>query len=143
MIIPTIYQPSLQGYQFQPSPYLAAPKQLNKVNGRAGAEAFQMMPNETVALFDADKDIMYIKSTDVSGVPKIRTFAFYEKVEAEVVSEPSPIITREEFDKLKEELLNVKQSVSNTNKYSSSKSNKPNNNTATKVNKVDGDVINA
>ena len=35
-----------------------------------------MPPDSVVPLFDADNDIMYIKSTDGAGFPTIRAFAF-------------------------------------------------------------------
>lgn len=50
--------------------------QLIRVTGMDGAKAYQMPPNSVVPLFDADNDIMYIKSTDGAGFPTIRAFAF-------------------------------------------------------------------
>lgn len=41
-----------------------------------GAKAYQMLPNSVVPLFDADNNIMYVKSTDGAGFPTIRAFAF-------------------------------------------------------------------
>lgn len=57
-----------------------------------------------VPLFDADNDIMYVKSTDGAGFPTIRAFAF------QPIENPTPqtqqYVTREEFNdtlaKLKE-----------------------------------------
>lgn len=37
-----------------------------------------MSANSTVALFDSNEDIMYIKTTDGAGFPSIRTFNFAE-----------------------------------------------------------------
>lgn len=50
--------------------------QLIRVTGMDGAKAYQMPPNSVVPLFDADNDIMYVKSTDGTGFPTIRAFAF-------------------------------------------------------------------
>lgn len=50
--------------------------QLIRVTGMEGAKAYRMPPNSVVPLFDADNDIMYVKSTDGAGFPTIRTFAF-------------------------------------------------------------------
>lgn len=50
--------------------------QLIRVTGMDGAKAYQMPPNSVVPLFDADNDIMYVKSTDGAGFPTIRAFAF-------------------------------------------------------------------
>lgn len=64
-------------------------------------------------LFDADNDIMYVKSTDGAGFPTIRAFAF------QPIENPTPqtqqYVTREEFNdtlaKLKEAISNGKQPV--------------------------------
>lgn len=49
---------------------------LIRVTGYEGAKAYQMMPNSTVALFDGNDDIMYIKTTDGAGFATIKTFKF-------------------------------------------------------------------
>lgn len=49
---------------------------LIRVNGIDGAKAYQMSANSTVALFDTNEDIMYVKSTDgapVQGATAIAT----------------------------------------------------------------------
>ena len=54
----------------------SAQQSLIRVNGIDGARAYQMPPNSTQALFDTDKDILYIKTTDGAGFPSIRCFEF-------------------------------------------------------------------
>ena len=86
---------------------------LIRVNGIDGAKAYQMPANSTVALFDSNEDVMYVKSTDGAGFPSIRTFEFTEKVNAEVESPDVEYISREEFEEFKKELMdNGKQSIS-------------------------------
>lgn len=103
--------------------YNQFPQQLNqpqistqnliRVNGIDGAKAYQMPANSTVALFDNNEDIMYIKTTDGAGFPAIRTFAFNEVVgNTNSIQDTADYVTRDEFNKLKEELLNGKQSIS-------------------------------
>lgn len=70
--------------------------QLIRVTGMEGAKAYQMPPNSVVPLFDANNDIMYVKSTDGAGFPTIRTFAF-QPIENEQEPEQQ-YVTREEFD---------------------------------------------
>ena len=53
---------------------------LIRVNGIDGAKTYQMPANSTVALFDSNEDIMYIKTTDGAGFPSIRTFNFVENI---------------------------------------------------------------
>ena len=100
------YQP----YQWQQQQPVNA---LVSVTGIEGARAYNLPPNSSVPLFDANSDTLYVKTTDGAGFPTIRTFRFEE------VREPAPVpagdyITREEmdrrFDELKE-LINGKQPV--------------------------------
>nr|DAR49662.1 MAG TPA: hypothetical protein [Caudoviricetes sp.] len=117
-----MYYPNMmnaqQTYQAFQNPYAMnmtpqTPTTLTRVTGIDGAKAYQMTPNSTVALFDNNEDIMYIKTTDGAGFPTIRTFAFNEVVaNNNSVSENVDYVTRDEFNKLKEELLNGKQSIS-------------------------------
>ena len=101
--------------QFQPQlnqPQLTT-QNLIRVNGIDGAKAYQMPANSTVALFDNNEDIMYIKTTDGAGFPAIRTFTFNEVVaNTNPIQDTADYVTRDEFNKLKEELLNGKQSIS-------------------------------
>ena len=86
---------------------------LIRVNGIDGAKAYQMSANSTVALFDTNEDIMYVKSTDGAGFPSIRTFSFTEIKENTKVSQNSDYISRQEFEDFKKELMNNgKQSIS-------------------------------
>ena len=84
-------------------------QQLQKVNGLDSAKAYQTQPNSQVALFDANEDIMYIKTTDASNFPTIRIFKFSEITETEIKDER--YVTIDEFNKFKEELLNGKQHI--------------------------------
>ena len=98
---------------------------LIRVNGIDGAKAYQMPANSTVALFDSNEDVMYVKSTDGAGFPSIRTFSFTEKVNVEGKSQDVEYISREEFEEFKKELMNngkqsIQRSKSNLTDKSSS-----------------------
>lgn len=86
--------------------------QLIRVNGLKEAKAYRIFrPNSTVALFDEDEDIFYVKSTDESGFSSIRIFRFEEVTE--MPSETSDYVTKAEFEAFREEMLNYgKQSIS-------------------------------
>ena len=58
-------------------------QQIVSVNGMEGAKAYQMYPNSTVALFDSNNDIFYLKKTDGAGFATIRRFKFVEIGEEE------------------------------------------------------------
>ena len=80
-----------------------SPRQLVRVSGMDGARAYQMAPNEVVALFDEGDDILSVKSTAGAGFPTIRRFRFREEADAAPAA-PVPAadyVTRAEFDELK------------------------------------------
>ena len=86
---------------------------LIRVNGIDGAKTYQMSANSTVALFDSNEDIMYIKTTDGAGFPSIRTFSFTEVKEENRPTQQVDYISRQEFEEFKKELMNNgKQSIS-------------------------------
>ena len=99
----TMYnQPQNNQQFFQPEPT----QNLIRVNGINGAKAYQMPANSTVALFDSNNDIMYVKSTDGAGFPSIRTFSFAELKEDMSTTENTDYISRQEFEEFKKELMN-------------------------------------
>ena len=109
---------ALMGYNPQPqqnmfSPQVEPAQNLVRVNGVDGAKAYQMPANSTVALFDANEDIMYIKTTDGAGFPSLRTFNFVEITQNEKSTGSQDYISRQEFEEFKKELMNNgKQSIS-------------------------------
>ena len=99
--------------QFQQTQPQIPTQNLIRVNGMDGAKAYQMTPNSTVALFDSNEDIMYVKSTDSAGFPQIRRFKFVEMQESQT-QQPvnNDFISREEFENFKKEIMsNGKQPV--------------------------------
>ncbi len=120
------YQPQIQNIQQEP-------QNLIRVNGIEGARAYNMPANSTVALFDGNEDIMYIKSTDGAGFASTRKFAFTEIVEnsQNMNNKSTEYVSKEEFEKFKEEVMNngkqliqEQQSTNNANaRKSSPKSN--------------------
>ena len=112
----TIQQPN---YYVPPNRTTANPPTINPigtytdliaVHGIEGAKQHSMRPNSRVALFDVNDDIMYIKQTDSNNYPSIKIYRFTEIID-EPVEQPHKYVTIEEFNKLKEELLNEQQSI--------------------------------
>ena len=98
--------------------------------GLDGAKSYSMGPNGRVPLFDADKDVFYLKTTDQNGFPKIRAFKFEEVFMVDSDNSGDGIsldtirsIIREELSSVKEELLNAKQPVSESEHFRDQKSN--------------------
>lgn len=99
------------------------PKNLIRVNGVDGAKAYQMPANSTVALFDNNNDIMYVKTTDGAGFPSVRSFRFEEITQETKQQEKADYISREEFEEFKKELMNNgKQSISRSKSNNADKS---------------------
>ena len=62
---------SFNGYQ--PGMYFQK-HEIVKVNGRPGAEAFQMAPNSSVLLLDETAPIIWLKMTDGAGYPTLTPY---------------------------------------------------------------------
>lgn len=113
------YYGNQQGYQQG----MQQGKQLTRVNGIEGAKEFQMGPNSCEALFDANENYMYIKTTDQQGFPSLRVFWFEEC--SEEIPQHMPMmpqqnqqfVTRQEFDELKGMIEDAKQLVSSGGQY--------------------------
>lgn len=112
------YQP----YQAQPfgnagvyQPQAQQGAQLIRVTGMDGAKAYQMPPNSVVPLFDADDDIMYVKTTDGAGFPTIRAFSFKPIEDPAPAAGSDQYVTRAEFDQtmamIKEAISDAQQPV--------------------------------
>lgn len=96
--MPTYYQPQMVTIPQQ------QPDNLIRVTGVEGARAYPVAPNSTVPLFDADRDVLYVKSADAGGFPTIRAFAFSPLQDAP--QQQPEYVTRQEFDQLKEMIEN-------------------------------------
>lgn len=109
------YQPYQMGQPMQYTPYqsLSASSmqtggQIVRVNGYPGAQAYQMGANAAAALFDANDDYFYVKSTDGAGFATIRKFRFYPCDDQEQ-PQGGEYVTRKEFDELKGVVMGGKQ----------------------------------
>ncbi len=78
-------------------------KSLTRVNGLEGAKAFQIMPRETVALFDGNDDIFYIKSADDGGFPTIKAYRF-DEIDLTGAKPTNDYVTKSEFEELRNEV---------------------------------------
>lgn len=90
---------------------MAQPQQegLIRVTGAEGARAYPVAPNSVVPLFDAERDVLYVKSADAGGFATIRAFSFAPLQDAP--QQQTEYVTRREFEELKEAIANGKQPV--------------------------------
>ena len=76
---PYSYSPNYGGYQYNQVPTIQPPQQNSSiiwVQGEAGAKSFLVSPNSTVALWDSENQIIYLKSADASGMPSIKVLDY-------------------------------------------------------------------
>ncbi len=85
---PTYYQQPQYAYQnqtqtvpsVQPTQPQPQPQQMTSgiiwVQGEAGAKSYLVAPNTTVQLWDSERQTIYIKSADASGMPSIKTLDY-------------------------------------------------------------------
>ena len=74
---------------------------LISVTGIEAARAYPLPPNSSMPMFDADKDVMYVKTTDGAGFPTVKAYEF-NLVEAP--TRGADYVSREEFNALVERL---------------------------------------
>ena len=106
---------------YQPQPQMVQPQTTQEegikwVLGEAGAKAYPVAPNKSALLLDSENSVMYIKSTDASGMPlPLRIFDYTERTAQNAhnaVAEPkTDTVTREEFERLKDDVLRLTKGI--------------------------------
>ena len=95
-------------YPYQSAPFLQQLQQpqqgIQYVNGKQGAESYQMAANSSVVLMDSNLPKFYMKQTDASGIATIRSYDFTESEE----DRPVEYVTKKEFESFKEKLKGAK-----------------------------------
>lgn len=115
---PQSYYPNYYGNQQMPqnAPNLAsnAQQQINNsiiwVQGENAAKAYPVASGQSVLLMDSEDSVMYIKSTDQSGMPQpLRIFEYKEKIGHQnasvIASKPSEdYVSRKEFEAFRDDV---------------------------------------
>ena len=79
------------------------------VQGKEGAKAYPVAPNKTVLLLDSEDAFVYKKSADKDGKPtEFKTFKLVEQSD-EGTSSEAEYITRDEFEKIDNEIEEIKE----------------------------------
>lgn len=83
------------------------PSGLNWVQGEASAKSWIVAPGATVLLMDSEAQRFYLKSSDVNGVPTMRTFEYTEvgAVKPAEPTKPAQFVTVDEFNSFRTEVL--------------------------------------
>lgn len=94
------------GSQFS-NPYggiTATPQQQNTgiiwVQGEEAAKAYLVAPNSTVTLWDAEKQRIYIKSADASGMPSMRVISWQEDEKPNLGENNKNYVTKDEVEEI-------------------------------------------
>jgi len=75
MAYPNYYQPMYPQMQMPQMPQnYSHQQQIVKVNGKNGAEAYQMMPNSSALLLDETSPIVYLAQSDGAGYKTITAY---------------------------------------------------------------------
>lgn len=86
------------------------------------ATSYPVAPNNSVTLWDKNKDTVYIKSVNMQGVPSIRILDFVERTDNSQISQEnalkthdckcgSKFVTKEDFAELKEKFEDLTEKV--------------------------------
>lgn len=93
-------------YPYQAPPFVQ-PQQLQQsiqyVNGKQGADSYQMAANSSVILMDTNLPRFYMKQTDASGIATIHAYDFTELEE----DKPEEFVTKKEFESFKAKMEGV------------------------------------
>lgn len=110
---PSYYQPmnySSQNYSNQNGNQQQATANLIWVQGENAAKAYPVASGQSVLLMDSEDSVMYIKSTDQSGMPQpLRIFEYKEKTGHQnasgIASKPSEeYVSRKEFEAFRDDV---------------------------------------
>lgn len=102
---PSQYQPMVNPVQYQQR------SEVVRVNGRNGAEAFQMPPNSSVLLLDETAPIVWLKITDGASYPTLTGYEIKPiETETKMVNNASYEALEERIAKI-EERLNEQSNV--------------------------------
>lgn len=108
--VPQFYQPQYMAPQMQQNMNQQNNSGITWVQGENAAKSFPVAAGQSVLLMDSENPVMYIKSTDQSGMPlPLRIFDYTERVtksSEDVKINPAEdiYVTKQEFDSFKDEM---------------------------------------
>lgn len=84
--------------------YSPAQQRVVRVSGKPGAEAYQMAPNSEALLLDETQPVVWLKTTDGAGYPRLTAY------DITVHEEEKPVDYKSFDERLKrlEEIINAK-----------------------------------
>ena len=86
------------------------------VNGRAGADAYAMGPNDKAVLFAENEPVFFFKATDGAGYPTTKTYRYDQEPEPGA-SPAVAYVTQEEAESLRAEISELKGMINNVKQH--------------------------
>ena len=116
------YPTQFNGYptQMNVAPTQPTQQQINSnliwVQGEAGAKSYLVAPNNTVQLWDSERQTIYLKSADASGMPSMRIldYTFRDVPQgSQMAQKPVGVDfpTRDEFNVLKGQIEAIREEL--------------------------------
>lgn len=113
------YNPYLNGMNNYNYNY-AQKQEVTKVNGRNGAEAYQLPPNSSVLLLDTSAPVVWLKTTDGASYPTITGYNI-----SPIVEKSNQPAASAQLKQLEERVANIERMLKK-NVQSNDESTKPN-----------------
>lgn len=102
--------PPISPYTPQPQMQMQPQKQTGPiwVQGEGGAKSFLLAPGETVALWDSEAQVIYLKSADASGMPSMKVLDYTIRDNPGIPSK-APVNDGPEYANIKNEIDAIKK----------------------------------
>lgn len=90
------------------------------VQGEAGAKSYLVAPNNTVTLWDSEKQTIYLKSADAAGMPSMKVLDYTIRENANKASnmplnnKGEEYVTKEELEAFRGEITQIINNVKET-----------------------------
>jgi len=86
------------------------------VQGEAGAKSYLVAPNTTVQLWDSEKQVIYLKSADASGMPSMKILDYTirgneSETKTPLMNSENDYATKDDIYELREQLEDVRKEI--------------------------------
>ena len=100
--------------QYYPQDFRTAiPQQTNSpiwVQGEAGAKSYLVAPGTTVALWDSEAQVIYLKSADASGMPQMKVLDYTIRG-GQPLNQNLEYAKREDLERLAQRVAEIQKSL--------------------------------
>lgn len=80
------------------------------VQGEAGAKSYLVAPGTTVALWDSESQVIYLKSADASGMPTMKVLDYTIRG-GKPLNQNVEYATKDDLEKLRAKIAEIKESL--------------------------------